>query len=348
MQPEPQSPDTALPQKLKALIHLCETIPTDVVPAEYYVEELWAALDQTLLRSGCGVGSDTPVGQGGTLDMKTFKIIGAPAPIRNVAPDPTVPSHPSPGVPEPPEYLHEMKDAVIVKHTIQALSLPTAFPLAITHWAEHAEGLKRGLTVCAQPRRILAQQLCDRVRANRKMRYNDKTVGYMIARASSRDTSTKLLYCTEAIVALMMQARLMSTAPALPQDEITTVVIDEVHNRSAHSDYVLALTLAVMQKTPDLRLVLMSATGDHHCQQLVMKGATHQVKRYFLARPMERSFNMLNMIAQIVITYHNDRAGKPLVRGLLILAGARCSYLCHSMVRALQSVLTQCLRNRLC
>ena len=63
---------------------------------------------------------------------------------------------------------------------------------------------------------------------------------------------------------------------------ITTVVINEVHNGSAHSDYVLAITLAVMQKTPDLRLVLMSATGDHnlvreripYCQQLVMKGGS--------------------------------------------------------------------------
>ena len=62
----------------------------------------------------------------------------------------------------------------------------------------------------------------------------------------------------------MMEARLMTTAPAQCQDEVTTIVIDEVHNRSAHSDYVLALTLAVMQKTPDVRLVLMSATGDHH------------------------------------------------------------------------------------
>ena len=48
-------------------IRLCETTPTDVVPAEYSVEELWAALDQTLQHSGCGVGSDTPVDQGGTL-----------------------------------------------------------------------------------------------------------------------------------------------------------------------------------------------------------------------------------------------------------------------------------------
>ena len=138
----------------------------------------------------------------------------------------------------------------------------TVFPLAITHWAENAQGLKRGLTVCAQPRRILAQPLCERVRSNRKTWYNDKTVGHMIARESSKDSCSKLLYCTEAIVALMMQTRLMTTAPAQSQYELTTVVIDEVHNRSAHSDYVLALTLAVMQKTSDLRSVLMSVTGD--------------------------------------------------------------------------------------
>ena len=90
---------------------------------------------------------------------------------------------------------------------------------------------------------------------------------------------------------------------------ITTVVIDEVHNRSAHSDYVLALTLAAMQKTTDLRLVLMSATGDHnlvreripYCQQI--------------EQPLDRSANLLNQTAQIAIaiTYHIDRAGQPLV-----------------------------------
>ena len=165
------------------------------------------------------------------------------------------------------------------------------------------------------------------------MRYNDRTVGYMIARESSRDTSTKFLYCTEAIVALMMQARLVSTAPPLPQDVITTVIIDEVHNRSAHSDCVLALTLAVMQRTPDLRLVLMSATGDHnlareripHCQQLVMKGVMHKVRRCFLAQPLDRSANLLNKIAQIVTNYHNARAGHPLIEETCHSKGANQS-----------------------
>ena len=143
----------------------------------------------------------------------------------------------------------------------------------------------------------------------------------MIARELSKDSSTKLLYCTEAIVALMMQTYLVSSSPPLPQERITTVIIDEVHNRSAHSDYVLAITLAAMQKSADLRLVLMSATGDHnlvreripHSQQLVMKGVMHKVKRCFLEQPLDRSSNLLNQMAQIVITYHNERAGKPLV-----------------------------------
>ena len=99
------------------------------------------------------------------------------------------------------------------------------------------------------------------------------------------------------------------------------MIIDEVHNRSAHSNYVLALTLAAMQKTSDLRLVLMRATGDNNlvreripqCQQLVMKGVMHKVKGCFLERPLDRSSNLLNQMAQIVITYHNEPVGKPLI-----------------------------------
>ena len=210
---------------------------------------------------------------------------------------------------------------IVAVHGPTGTGKSTVFPLAIAHWAEHAEGLKPGLTLCARPRRILAQQLCKRVRLNRKMHRHDKTVGYKIARDSSRNSTTKLLYCTEAIVAMMMQQYLVSSNDADVQDVITTVVIDEVHNRSAHSDYVLALTLAAMQKHSHLRLVLMSATGDHslvkeripHCQQLVMKGVMRHVKRCFLDHPLDQSDNLLNQMAQIVITFPNERVGRPLV-----------------------------------
>ena len=138
-----------------------------------------------------------------------------------------------------------MEDELIVKNTVEAFSprivavhgptgtgKSTVFPLAITHWAERTEGLKPGLTLCAQPRRILAQQLCERVRLNRKMDKYDKAAGYKIARDSSRNSATKLLYCTEAIVAMMMQQYLVSSNDTDVQDVITTVIIDEVHNCS--------------------------------------------------------------------------------------------------------------------
>ena len=54
--------------------------------------------------------------------MTTFTIVGAPAPVKTTRPDPNGLSYPAPGVPAPPEYLPETKDALIVKRTIQALS----------------------------------------------------------------------------------------------------------------------------------------------------------------------------------------------------------------------------------
>ena len=198
-----------------------------MVPAERYVPQLWHALDMTHQNAQCGIGSDTPVGQGGTLDTLTYTIVGANAPM-------SVKTPPPPGVPPPPDYLPEMEDDLIVKNTVKALSprivavhgptgtgKSTVFPLAITQWADQTPGLRPGLTLCAQPRRILCQQLCERVRLNRRMDKYDKTVGYKIARDSSRNTATKLLYCTEAIVAMMMQQYLVSSQDTEVQDVIT-------------------------------------------------------------------------------------------------------------------------------
>ena len=99
----------------------------------------------------------------------------------------------------------------------------------------------------------------------------------------------------------MLQSRLSSSKTTQQKDDITTVIVDEVHNRSAQSDYVLALTLAAMQKSLRLRSVLMSATGDHHlveeriphCQRLIMKGAMHCARRNFLTQLVEQDDHLL-------------------------------------------------------
>ena len=168
--------------------------------------ELWSALDKTLDNSECGAGSDLVKGQGGTLDPATFHVQGAPALGNTQGEEPSCSSKPKP---PPPELLPDMKGSIAIKTSIRALSPrivavhgPTGtgksatFPLAVAHWTKATQGFTSGLTIRAQPTLILAQQLCERVRANRKTKESDKTVGCVIAGESLRDSSSKLLYCT--------------------------------------------------------------------------------------------------------------------------------------------------------
>ena len=100
-----------------------------------------------------------------------------------------------------------------------------------------------------------------------------------------------------------------------------TVVIDEVHARSVQSDCTLALTLLAMQSSDRVRLVIMSATGDHdlvnkriaRCQRLILQGAMQKVCQTFLSHPTQRSDHLLFTMAQVVIDRHNWTAGRQLV-----------------------------------
>ena len=139
------------------------------------------------------------------------------------------------------------------------------------------------------------------------MKDADKSVDYVIAKELLKDESSKLPYRTETVVALMKQSHLSNSSPAQKESTITTVIVDEVHNGSAQSDYVPALTLAAMQKSSKLRLVLMSATGDHslaeeripYCKKLVMKGVMHCVRRYFLSQPIDHGDSLLLQVYSI-------------------------------------------------
>ena len=93
----------------------------------------------------------------------------------------------------------------------------------------------------------------------------DKTVtaGYQVAWEKSRDETAKVPCCTDAVVALLMESHVQGAASAHKPESIATVVVDEVDSRSVQSDYTLALTLLAMQLSDKIRLVAMSATGDH-------------------------------------------------------------------------------------
>ena len=79
----------------------------------YLLSPMWRSCGRPWTRhSGCGVGSDLPRDQGGTLDPDTLKVHGAPAPEEKRVEEPCVPSNMKP--PPPPEYLPDMKDTMAI------------------------------------------------------------------------------------------------------------------------------------------------------------------------------------------------------------------------------------------
>lgn len=71
---------------------------------------------------------------------------------------------------------------------------------------------------------------------------------------------------------------------------ISHVVVDEVHERDINTDLLLALLRSSLDENPDLRVVLMSATGDNQrlsqyfggCPVLKVPGFMHPVRDRFL------------------------------------------------------------------
>lgn len=71
---------------------------------------------------------------------------------------------------------------------------------------------------------------------------------------------------------------------------ISHVVVDEVHERDVNTDLLLALLRSSLEENPDLRVVLMSATGDNQrlaeyfggCPIVKVPGFMHPVKDKYL------------------------------------------------------------------
>ena len=111
--------------------------------------------------------------------------------------------------------------------------------------------------IIAQPRRISAMSVAERVAAERGEKIG-KTVGYTIRLESKATTNTRLLFCTTGILLKRLEEDAML-------QNITHVFVDEVHERSIESDFLLMVLRDMLPKRPQdtpLKVVLMSATLD--------------------------------------------------------------------------------------
>lgn len=78
-------------------------------------------------------------------------------------------------------------------------------------------------------------------------------MGHQIRFETSRTTATKLLFLTEGLLLRQIQQD-----RTLAQYQV--VIVDEVHERHLHCDFLLGVLRSLVAERPDLRLILMSAT----------------------------------------------------------------------------------------
>ncbi|XP_058987315.1 ATP-dependent DNA/RNA helicase DHX36-like [Musca domestica] len=137
--------------------------------------------------------------------------------------------------------------------------------------------------VCTQPRRISAISVAERVAYERHESLGS-SVGYQIRLESRmpRDNGS-ILYCTTGILLQKMQ-----TDPLM--SELTTIILDEIHERSVETDLLMGLLKIILPYRPDLKVILMSATVSeetfceyfNNCHTLYIHGTLFPVEVLYL------------------------------------------------------------------
>lgn len=143
--------------------------------------------------------------------------------------------------------------------------------------------------VCTQPRRISALGLADRVSDERCSSVGNE-IGYIIRGDSKVGPSTRITFMTTGVLLRRMQS---STDLVQSIADVSHIFVDEVHERSVDTDFLLALLRDVMNARPDLKIVLMSATldanifasyfgGSDKVGEVHIPGRTYSVTDYYL------------------------------------------------------------------
>uniref|UniRef100_A0A8C5NG69 RNA helicase n=1 Tax=Gouania willdenowi TaxID=441366 RepID=A0A8C5NG69_GOUWI len=136
--------------------------------------------------------------------------------------------------------------------------------------------------VCTQPRRISAISMAQRV-AQERAESLGNSVGYQIRLESVKTSATRLLYCTTGV----LLRRLEGDADL---KGVTHVIVDEVHERTAESDFLLLVLKDLIVQRPEVKIILMSATLNadlfshyfFNCPTIHIPGQTFPVDQFFL------------------------------------------------------------------
>jgi len=112
---------------------------------------------------------------------------------------------------------------------------------------------RRGRIGCTQPRRIAATSLARRLSVETGCQ--GREIGYQVRFDDHTDDTTVIKFMTDGILLAETQ-----NDPKLFQYDC--IILDEVHERSLNIDFLLGYLKLLLQKRPDLKVIISSATLD--------------------------------------------------------------------------------------
>ncbi|XP_050426478.1 3'-5' RNA helicase YTHDC2-like [Adelges cooleyi] len=157
---------------------------------------------------------------------------------------------------------------------------------------DHSATTKRpSRVVCCQPRRIAAISMAHRV-SNERGEKIGTSVGYQVRFQSCLGSNATITYCTIGILTRALVIHHQNDNEPIKNMfmNISHIIIDEVHERTKHVDFLLVALRMILPRYPHLKLILMSASADirlfssyfYDCPVLQVNGRLFPVQQYFL------------------------------------------------------------------
>jgi ATP-dependent helicase HrpA len=172
-------------------------------------------------------------------------------------------------------------------------------------------GLK-GRVGCTQPRRLAAASVSKRVAEEMGVSLGQE-VGYQVRFQDNTSKSTRVKFMTDGILLAETQGD-----PDLKQYSV--IIIDEAHERSLNIDFLLGYLKILMERRPDLKVLISSATLDaggfseffNKAPVIHVEGRTFPVETHYL--PKENTEDTSRHVARAIEWIsRTDRSGDILV-----------------------------------
>ncbi|KAK8866102.1 hypothetical protein IAR55_001253 [Kwoniella newhampshirensis] len=140
--------------------------------------------------------------------------------------------------------------------------------LLFDDYINRGEGAKCNI-VCTQPRRLAAMSVAERIADERGQQLGQE-VGYQVRfDVKLPQSNGSITFCTTGIFLKRMQSALGATADPVAvsrMDEVTHIVVDEVHERDIDTDLLLVVLKRLLadrrSRNKPIKIILMSATID--------------------------------------------------------------------------------------